>query len=70
MPSDLVLEIRPLAARQANSSDASGLKDVTVDAVVAATALDQAGPLIVLTSDPGHLTQLTNSRKDVAVEGV
>lgn len=65
------LAVSPALGRKAGELIGnSGLRGVTFDAVVAATALDQTGPVIVLTSDPDHLTQLTESRKDVAVEGV
>jgi predicted nucleic acid-binding protein len=42
----------------------------TVDAVVAATALDQPGPVLILTSDPGELRTLTQARDDIAVAHV
>jgi predicted nucleic acid-binding protein len=42
----------------------------TVDAVVAATALDQPGPVLILTSDPGDLRTLTQARDDIAVAHV
>jgi predicted nucleic acid-binding protein len=45
----------------------SGLGDATVDAVVAATALRQAGPVLILTSDPGDLKRLTAERRDITV---
>jgi predicted nucleic acid-binding protein len=41
-----------------------------VDAVVAATALDQPGPVLILTSDPGDLRTLTQTRDDIAVAHV
>jgi predicted nucleic acid-binding protein len=45
-------------------------RTATVDAVVAATALDQPGPVLILTSDPGDLTTLTQARDDIAVAHV
>jgi len=42
----------------------------TIDAIVAATALDQPGPVLILTSDPSDLTALTEGRDDVAVAHV
>ncbi|MDQ3679744.1 MAG: PIN domain-containing protein [Actinomycetota bacterium] len=48
----------------------TGLAEATVDALVAATALEQAGPVLVLTSDPMDLRTLTASRRDVSVERI
>lgn len=44
--------------------------DATVDAIVAATALAQPGPVLILTSDPGDLARLTQDRTDVTVATV
>lgn len=42
----------------------------TVDSMVAATALVQPGPVVVLTSDPGDLRTLTAHRPDISVAHV
>jgi hypothetical protein len=42
----------------------------TVDAVVAATALQQPGPVLLVTSDPSNMVKLTASRSDIAVAAV
>lgn len=49
---------------------ATGLPDATVDAIVASTALDQPGPVLLVTSDAHDLTLLTADRADVAVAHV
>jgi len=46
------------------------LSGATVDAVVAATALCQPGPVLLVTSDPSDMTNLTASRSDIAVAAV
>ncbi|MGI8427164.1 MAG: type II toxin-antitoxin system VapC family toxin [Actinomycetota bacterium] len=48
----------------------TGLAEATVDAVVGATALRQAGPVLILTSDPKDLSRLVASRADVKVKKV
>jgi predicted nucleic acid-binding protein len=48
----------------------TGLENGAIDALVAATALAQPGPVLILTSDPDDLRLLTSSRRDVAVERV
>lgn len=44
--------------------------DATVDAIVAATALAEPGPVVVLTSDPDDLTRLTAGHDSVAVHRI
>lgn len=48
----------------------TGLSGATVDAVVAATALRQTGPVLLVTSDPSDMAALTASRSDLAVAAV
>jgi predicted nucleic acid-binding protein len=48
----------------------TGLPEATVDAVVAATALRQSGPVLLITSDPSDMAKLTASRSDIAVAAV
>ena len=48
----------------------TGLSGATVDAVVAATALRQTGPVLLVTSDPSDMAALTASRTDLAVAAV
>lgn len=48
----------------------TGLSEATVDAVVAATALRQSGPVLLITSDPSDMAKLTASRSDIAVAAV
>lgn len=48
----------------------TGLSGATVDAVVAATALRQPGPVLLVTSDPSDMAKLTASRSDIAVATV
>ncbi|MGH3898246.1 MAG: type II toxin-antitoxin system VapC family toxin [Pseudonocardiaceae bacterium] len=48
----------------------TGLSGATVDAVVAATALRQPGPVLLVTSDPSDMAKLTASRSDIAVAAV
>jgi predicted nucleic acid-binding protein len=57
---DVTAEIgyRAGALRAAASSSRRKLRDLTVDAVVAATALTLLGPVVVLTSDESDLSRL------------
>ncbi|MGH8907558.1 MAG: type II toxin-antitoxin system VapC family toxin [Egibacteraceae bacterium] len=65
------LPVSPALGRRAGELlGSTGLTQATVDAVVAATALDQPGPVVVLTSDPADLAALTGSRADVVVQRV
>ena len=65
------LPVSPDLGRQAGELlGSTGVADATVDALVAATALEQSGPVLVLTSDPRDLRRLTASRRDVSVERV
>lgn len=65
-----LLPISPKLGRQGGELLGSTGSDATVDALVAVTALDQVGPVLILTSDPGDLRALTAARIDVAVERV
>lgn len=49
---------------------ATGIPNATVDAVVAATALAEPGPVVLLTSDPGDLGRLTGGNPSVAVHKI
>ena len=54
------IPLTPTLARAAGELlGATGLNDATTAAVIAATALSQPGPLVILTSDPRHLRRLT-----------
>jgi len=65
------LSVSPAIGRNAGELlGSTALVGATVDAIVAATALDLPGPVLVLTSDPGDLRALTQARDDVAVERV
>lgn len=65
------LPLSPELGRQAGELlGSTGLSNATVDALVAATALVQPGPVVVLTSDRDDLRTLTASRQDVAVQPV
>lgn len=57
-----------LGRRAGELIGSTGLSDGAIDALVAATALGQAGPVLVLTSDPKDLRLLTASRGDVSVQ--
>lgn len=46
------------------------LADATVDAAVAATALAEAGPVVILTSDPDDLGLLTRGHSTVTVHKI
>jgi hypothetical protein len=59
-----------LGQRAGELLGSTGLAEATVDALVAATALDQLGPVLVLTSDPDDLRALTASRRDISVQPV
>lgn len=59
-----------LGQRAGELLGSTGLAEATVDALVAATALDQLGPVLILTSDPEDLRILTASRRDVSVQSV
>lgn len=59
-----------LGQRAGELLGSTGLAEATIDALVAATALDQLGPVLVLTSDPDDLRILTASRRDVSVQPV
>ncbi|GAC1603393.1 MAG: hypothetical protein NVS3B21_31960 [Acidimicrobiales bacterium] len=48
----------------------ANLSDSTVDAVVAATALAEFGPVLLLTSDPDDLGRLTRGHPSVAVQKI
>jgi predicted nucleic acid-binding protein len=48
----------------------TGISNATVDAVVAATALAQQGPVVLLTSDPDDLGRLTAGHPSIAVQKV
>ncbi|MGQ0575530.1 MAG: type II toxin-antitoxin system VapC family toxin [Pseudonocardia sp.] len=65
------LPVTPEIGAQAGALlGATRLADSTVDAVVAATALAQPGPVLVVTSDPDDLGVLIADRDDVAVAAV
>lgn len=65
------LPVSPELGRRAGGLIGStGLSDAAIDALVAATALVQPGPVLVLTSDPKDLRLLTASRSDVSVQRV
>lgn len=65
------LPVSPELGRRAGELlGVTALTHATVDALVAATALDQPGPVVVVTSDPDDLHALTASRGDVAVQAV
>lgn len=65
------LPVTPELGRHAGELiGSSALADTTIDALVAATALQQPGPVLILTSDPDDLRALTASRRDVSVERV
>lgn len=48
----------------------TGISDATVDAVVAATALAEPRPVLVLTSDPDDLGRLTAGHPSIAVQKI
>ena len=65
------LPVSPDLGRQAGELlGSTSVTNATIDALVAATALGQAGPVLVLTSDPKDLRALTASRTDVSVQPV
>lgn len=57
-------------ARAAGELLGANAMNATVDAIVAATALAQPGPVLILTSDPKDLAHLVRDRADVAVVAV
>ena len=48
----------------------TGISDATIDAVVAATALAEALPVILLTSDPADLDRLTAGHPSISVQKI
>lgn len=63
------LDVTPRIGRAAGELLGVTGSNETIDAIVAATALDQRGPVMVLTSDPDDLTRLTASSR-VAIQKV
>lgn len=49
---------------------ATRLDDATIDAVVAATAMSEPRPVVILTSDPDDLGRLTSTDRSIAVRKV
>lgn len=49
---------------------ATGIPNATVDAVVAATALAEPGPVVLLTSSPDDLGRLTKGHPSIAVHKI
>ena len=65
------LAVTPEIGRSAGALlGSTRLSGATVDAVVAATALRQPGPVLLVTSDPGDMANLTASRSDIAVAAI
>jgi predicted nucleic acid-binding protein len=62
-----VEDVTSAGARTAGELLGSIGMQATVDAIVAATARAQPGPVLIVTSDPGDLVRLTQDRADVTV---